>query len=267
MLLSKSGEKKIIGLIHLVPMPGTPYYQNNDFERSLDKALCDAESLIEGGASGCLLQTVDRVYSVTDDTDYVKVSCMSIIAHEVRKLVGSSFLIGTQIMWNCITPSIAVAKAASADFVRCTALVGSTSSPFGHIESNPCKVLNYRKSIDAQSVALLAELSGYHFNSLEDFDKRKLLDLAFYASMMGIDAVEIFHKDEATNEQMALTVNEAFPNLSIMLGGGTNAENCARRLKYADGALVGSCFEDEKWGGAINAEKVKEYMDHLHSSL
>ena len=40
-----NGKKLIIGCIHLLPMPNTPFYTSGDFERSLEKAVKDAAAL------------------------------------------------------------------------------------------------------------------------------------------------------------------------------------------------------------------------------
>lgn len=44
--------KLIFGLIHLRPMPGTPFYKDGDYEASIEKAIKDAKALENGGASG-----------------------------------------------------------------------------------------------------------------------------------------------------------------------------------------------------------------------
>ena len=74
-----NGKKLIIGCIHLLPMPNTPFYTSGDFERSLEKAVKDAAALKNGGADGCIIQPVDRVYTNTDDTDYARVACMAVV--------------------------------------------------------------------------------------------------------------------------------------------------------------------------------------------
>ncbi|HHU70879.1 MAG TPA: BtpA family membrane complex biogenesis protein [Clostridiales bacterium] len=256
--------KLIFGLIHLRPMPGTPFYKDGDYEASIEKAIKDAKALENGGASGCLIQTVDKVYPNGDDSDYVRATCMSVIATEVRKVVGSDFKIGVQLMWNCITPSLAVAKAVNADFTRCTALIGQTVSPFGGMtQSNPLEVLEYRRKIEAENVEMIAEIAGYHFQS--GYEKEALLKRVHEASMVKAGAVEIMSKDETLNNQMAEDIRKAFPHMPIILGGGTDVESVKRRLQFADGALVGSCFEGNKWGEGIQESIVADYMREVHS--
>ena len=104
------GRKLILGLIHLKPMPGTPFYEDGNLETSLKKAISDAKALQNGGADGCLLQSVDGIYGAEDDTDYARVATLAMIAARVRDATGPDFKIGVQLMFNCITPSLAVAK-------------------------------------------------------------------------------------------------------------------------------------------------------------
>lgn len=261
MFKEAKGQKLIFGLIHLLPLPGTPFYKDGDLDRSIEKAVKDALALVKGGAHGGLVQAVDKVYGAEDDTDYARVSSLSVIAQEVKRAVPKDFKVGVQLTWNCITPSLAVAKAVGADFTRCTALIGKTDSPYGPIEANPLKVMNYRRHIEAGSVDMIAEIAGYHFKG--EYSKSALQALAKSAMNVGANAIEIFNPDEALNNQMVQDIKALDPNIPVVLGGGTNIENVSRRMKYADAALVGACFENNNWGGNINPETVKKYMDEL----
>ena len=69
------GKKKaILGMVHLGTMPGTPFYEEGSFDATFDKAMGDATALYEGGATGCLVQTVDRVYSTKDESDPARIA-------------------------------------------------------------------------------------------------------------------------------------------------------------------------------------------------
>ena len=75
--------------------------------------------------------------------------------------------------------------------------------------------------------------------------------------------MEIMHKDEAINNQMEADIRSEFPNMPIILGGGTDVETAASRLKNADGVLVGRCFEAGNWGKGVNESIVAAYMDEV----
>ena len=257
------GGKIIIGLVHLHPLPGTPLYQPGDLERSREKVKRDVSSLLDGGASGCLVQSVDKIYPSTDDTDYARVAGMALLAETARRIAGPDFLIGVPLMRNCITPSLAVAKVCGADFTRCSVLVGQSPSPFGTIQADPLKVMSYRQKICAQDIAMVAEISGYHFLQGGAYNPEALRSTATSAVTVGASAIEVYNPNPELNDQMVRDVKRLSPQPLVILGGGTTVENAAQRLALADGAFVGSCFENGNWGGGICTETVRAYMERL----
>ncbi|MGL4650096.1 MAG: BtpA/SgcQ family protein [Caldilineaceae bacterium] len=261
--ISGTRRRLVIALVHLRPMPGTPHYRDGDLQRSIEKAKRDAEALLEGGADGCLLQTVDRIYPAGDEADHARVAGMTAVACAVRALAPPPFKIGVQIMWNGIRPSLAVAKASGADFVRCAVLIGSSQSPLGVINSDPLGVLTYRRVIDAESVGLVAEVNGMHYKSA--LPEQSTADIARMATNALAEAVEVAHAEEASNEALVAEIKAAHPNLPVMLGGHTRHENAARRLASADGAFVGTCLERGAWGSEIDVDKVRAYVDIVRS--
>ena len=241
------GKKKVImGLVHLLPLPGTPFYEPGNLEKATDKAVADATALYEGGADGCLVQTVDRAYPVGEAADYARVAAVATITKAVSEATGPDFQIGVQILWNAQKASLAVASVCGGSFLRCNAYVGATMTPSGVAEGNPVGFQNYRAQLGAQNIKIIAEVSGMHFHWLDG--NKSPAEVARLARSAGADAVEIAHRDEATNAQIVRDIKEANPGLPVILGGYTNHENAARRLAEADGALVGSCFEPKGWG-------------------
>lgn len=255
-----NGKKLVIGMVHLLPMPGTPLYQEGNIEKMTEKAIKDCKALQNAGADGGLIQSVDVYYPSTDDTDYARVATIAAIAGRVRAEVGTDFKLGVQLLWNCITPSLAVCKAAGADFTRCTALAASTDSPYGRTEANPLKVAEYRTKIAAQNIGMISEVFGYHFTG--EYSKSKVQTMASNAMRLGADAIEVMNPDFDVNERLIRDIKEAgdFP---VILGGGTTVENCRERLRYADGALVGSAFEGGNWGGPVIASIVEAYVKNV----
>lgn len=252
-----NGKKLVIGLVHLLPMLGTPLYEEGNLDKMTKKAIEDCMTLKKNGADGGLIQTVDVFYPSTDDTDYARVAGLAAVTARVRDAVGPDFLIGAQIMWNCITPSLAVCKAAGADFTRCTALAGNTDSMYGMIEAHPLKIAEYRKKIEATNVGMLAEISGYHH--VGEYSPESVQELARQSMRLGADAVEVCDRDFAQNERLVKDV-KACGDIPVILGGSTNVENCKDRLRFADGALVGTAFEGGKWGGPVIGSIVADYV-------
>ncbi|HUF36994.1 MAG TPA: BtpA/SgcQ family protein [Anaerolineales bacterium] len=257
------GKKKIvIGMVHLVPLPGTPHFIEGNFEKALEKGVADARALETGGADGCLVQTVDRVYPLGDEADWARVAAFAAIVHEVMKATGPGFQVGVQIMWNALHASLGVAHAMGASFMRCAALIGVSDSPYGPIQGDPLKFLNYRNQLGNTNIKLIAEVDGMHYRSANG---KPAVDLARMAMGVGADGVEIAHSDEEQNNRTVAEIKQKFPKLPVFLGGHTNHENAARRMKQADGAFVGSCLEKDGWGSSIDVDKVLEYVEIVRS--
>ena len=263
-IFSELGEKKtIIGMVHLGAMPGSPFYEEESYEATFERALNDAKALDAGGATGCLVQTVERVYPTKDEADYARVVGVGNIVRAIAKETRPDFQIGVQIMTNALQASVAVAKVSGGSFLRCFALVGQSLSPWGMIEANPIEFLRYRQSINATHIKLIAEVDGMHFKW--HGEEKPVAAIARAAVNAGADAVEVAHADEESNLKQVHDIKAAFPDLPVILGGHTKHENVARRLAQADGAFVGSAFEPAGWGGPIDVQRVRDYMEIVHS--
>lgn len=253
------GHKKVvIGLVHLLPLPGTPFFESGNMERAQEKAVRDAVALSQGGADGCLIQTVDRAYPTGDEADYARVAAVAAITRGVAEATPPEFQIGVQIMVNALKASAAVATVCGGSFLRCTALVGATLTPSGIVEANPLEFLTYRARIGGNRLKLIAEVESMHFHWMGD---RPVPEVARTASRLGADAVEVANPDEDANNRLVRDIKRAHPNLPVILGGHTNHENAARRLAEADGAFVGSCLKSGAWDSDIDVERVREYVD------
>ncbi len=257
------GKKKVvIGMVHLLPLPGTPFYQEGTMEQTLEKAVADATALYRGGADGCLIQTVDRVYPAADEADYARVAAVAAVVRAVADATGPEFQIGVQIMLNALKASVAVAKVCGGSFIRCAALVGATLTAAGMVEADPHGFLTYRARIGAQSIKLIAEVNSMHFRWLGD---RPTVDVARMAARVGAEAVEVAHPDEETNARLVREVKQAMPHLPVILGGHTTHDNVARRLAEADGVFVGSCLKADCRDGRVEVERVRTYVNIVAS--
>lgn len=254
--------RAVYGMIHLLPLPGTPFYESGNTNKSLEKAIKDVAALASGGASGCVVQTIDQVYPVGPEVDPARLAAFTNIVSAVKENSPPHFHVGVQILWNALEASLAVAKVCDCAFVRCTALVGATMTPAGVVQSDPVRLNEYRKKLAAQDVCLLAEIQSMHFSWLNG---KPLVDIAADAIKAGASAVEIAHPEEDICLAMIAEIKDEFPELPVIVGGHTNHENANRIMAKADGAIVGSCFEPKGWGTFVDETKVAEYVRVVQS--
>lgn len=251
--------KAVLGMVHLQPLPGTPFYEEGSFDQTLDNAVRSALALYEGGADGCLVQTVDRVYGADDESDPARTAAMSLVVRAVAQATGDGFAVGVQLMRNALKASLAVAKVAGGSYIRAGALVGATLTASGMVEARPLDVAEYRNKINARRVKIVAEVDSMHFRWFGG--GKSTADVARAAKNVGADAVSLGHPDEDTTLDMIASVRKAVPGLPVILAGYTNHDNAARLMAAADGAFVGTCLERGGWGGLIDVERVKAYVD------
>ena len=249
-------DKAVLGMIHLPPLPGTPFHRDGSLGEIRATALRSARALREGGADGCLVQTADRVYSPADDADPARVAALALIVAAIADETG--FEVGVQVMRNAVRASLAVAKVAGGTFVRVGALVGATLTPQGIVQADPLGVAEYRRRIGADGVRVIADVASMHFRWLGG--GRAVGQVARDARAAGADAVAVSDPDEAAALALIAEVREAAPGLPVYLAGHTNHENAARLLAEADGAFVGTCLERGGWGGEIDRERVEAYV-------
>ncbi len=251
--------KAVLGVIHLQPLPGTPFHQEGAFEQIRDTAVASACALEEGGADGCLVQTVDRVYGAADVCDPARTAATSLIVAAIVAATSESFQIGVQIMRNALTASLAVAKVAGGSFIRAGALVGATLTASGVVVADPLAVAEYRNKIGAQAIKVIAEVDSMHFKWFGG--GKSAGEVARLAQGAGADAVSVGHPDEGVTLEMIASVRAAVPGLPVILAGYTDHGNAARLLAAADGAFVGRCLEAGGWGGPVDAGRVRAYVE------
>lgn len=252
--------KAVLGVIHLAPLPGTPFC-NSTFEETRDRALVSAEALVAGGADGCLLQTADRVYSTKNEADPARVAALAVIANAVVAATDDSFQVGVQIMRNAVSASLAAARIARGTFIRVTALVGATRSADGLIESNPVEVAAYRRNIDALGIRVIADIATMHYAWFDGDASMPVAAVARHAVNAGADAVAVSDPDEAAVLGLIDQLRNGGPKVPIILAGHTAHDNAARLLAHADGAFVGRCLEGAGWGSAIEKDRVRAYVE------
>ncbi len=259
----RQGRKLVLGMVHLQPLPGTPFYEPDSFRKTLARAVESARVLADGGASGCLLQTVDRVYGTADECDPARLSAIALLTDAVVRETPEDFQVGVQIQRNALSASLAAAKVSGATFVRAGALVGATLTEHGLMEAEPLRVMEYRKKIDAGNVRVIAEIDSPRFQWFGQ--ARSTAEVARSAKLVGADAVCLGYPDEQGTLEKIAQVRAVDSKLPIILAGYTNHDNVERLLSAADGAFVGSCIERDGWGGVVDRGLVCSYMTRVRS--
>src|SRR5262245_16716245 len=122
--------RPVVGMVHLLPLPGSPRARDWRDVRSAAKA--DARALARGGVDGLLIENYGDAPFSASEVDPQVVATMAVIAEELRE--ASGLPIGINVLRNDARSALAVALASGASFIRVNVHVGAAETDQGRIE-------------------------------------------------------------------------------------------------------------------------------------
>jgi membrane complex biogenesis BtpA family protein len=247
----------LIGDVHLPPLPGTPRYQGETMTAIIERALRDAEAFEKGGMDGIILENHgDIPFLKPHEIGPEIIAAMTAIAVRVGETIGIP--LGINLLANAAIGSLAIAKASSARFIRVNQWVNAYIANEGLIEGESARALRYRKLIDAENVAIFADVHVKHGSHAIVDDRsvsEQARDVEFY------DADVAIASGNRTGDAVPHTEISAIRSgtrLPIIAGSGITAENAVDILPLLDGAIVGSSLkEGGVWWNPVALDRVK----------
>jgi len=254
--------KALIGMVHLKPMPGTPYY-NSPFRTVITQALKEAEILVRAGVDSVMIENMhDRPYLKKKVGPEV-VAAMSVVAYELRK--NFDLPIGVQTLAGANKEALSIAKAAGLDFVRAEGFVFAHVADEGFFQSDAGELLRFRKLIDAENILIFADIKKKHSSHSITKDV-SLKETAEAADFFLADGVIITGKSTGKEPELKELKNlYGSLNLPIIIGSGINTDNISRFIDFADAFIVGSYFKkDGKWFNPVEEKRVVDFVNKFN---
>jgi uncharacterized protein len=247
----------LIGDIHLPPLPGTPRYRGDSMTTIIDRALRDAEAFETGGMNGIILENHgDIPFLKPNEIGPEIIAAMSAIASRVANTAGVP--VGINLLANAAVGSLAIAKASGARFIRVNQWVNAYIANEGLVEGESARALRYRKQIDAEDVAIFADVHVKHGSHAIVDDRpvsEQASDVEFYDADVAI-ASGNRTGDEVPRDEIASIRNGT--SLPVIAGSGITAANASKILPLLDGAIVGSSLkEGGVWWNPVELDRVK----------
>lgn len=239
--------KPILGMVHLLPLPNTPYYQG-DLDNIYDLALHDALALLEGGVHGIIIEnTGDRPFTPKLETE--QVACLAALAGYIQQKI--SIPLGIDAVFSDYKASLACALAARGTFIRIPTFVDRVDSYSGVLEPCAAWAMRYRKQLNAEHIKILADIQVKYTRKVVP---APLEESALYAVASGADAL-IVTGTQSGNETPIDTIKLVKKSVTIpvIVGSGLNESNIKEQFTHADGAIVGTYL---KTAGKIDKNKV-----------
>jgi uncharacterized protein len=233
----KPASLRLIGMVHLPALPGSPAGGSAQLDEILNGAVRDAVTLHEAGFDAVLIQnSLDR--PTRTRADAATVAQLTAVSLAVKSAMPLP--IGVNIVKNDGPGAVAVAAAVDAEFVRVKVLTGSVLSAEGVIQGCAWETLALRDRLGAD-VRVWADV--YEPTS------RPLLSGDLTAA--AVDAVDFGQADgliitQPTAELSLEAIGQLrarLPTTPMVIGGRVDASNVRGALAGADSVIIGSALK------------------------
>ena len=254
-------QKRVIGVIHVGALPGTPRNTQTIAELSA-AARHESQLYRDAGVDGIAIENMHDVPYLRGEVGPEIVAAMTAISSEVRSEIDLP--IGIQILAGANIESMAVAHAAGLDFIRAEGYAYAHVADEGLIQASAAKLLRYRRMIGATRVQVWADVKKKHAAHAITADV-SLGETAETVEFMGADCV-IVTGNVTGSPPTAADVKEAKAHcrLPVMLGSGISSGNIAEFYSEADGFIIGSDFKvDGLWSNPVDPSRVERLVTIL----
>lgn len=234
--------KPIIGVIHLLPLPGSPRWDGH-IEPVCLRAEQEAAALTTGGVDGVIVENFFDAPFTRGRVDTATACAMSVVAKRIMAICDLP--LGINVLRNDGLTALAIAAAVGAQFIRINVLTGAMVTDQGIIQGDAHDLLMYRKQLLVhKQVKVLADVMVKHATPLGHEANIKLMakDTVLRALADGIIV-----SGTATGYEPSIAdleaVREAVPDTPLFVGSGTTTENISSLLRCTDGVIVASSLK------------------------
>lgn len=250
--------KPLIGMVHLLPLPGSPGYKGS-LEEVIARAVEDVKALENGGIDGLLVENYGDVPFVPSEVGPETVAAMTVVVREILKKTKKP--LGINVLRNDSIASMAMATTLDCYFIRVNVHVGVVATDQGLIEGKAFETLRYRAILKSR-VYIFADVFVKHGKNM---DQTTISQAARDGVVRGL-ADGVIVTGGATGNQIdiddLMEVKYAVSDVPVLAGSGVDAEKLPDILSIGDGVIVGTSIKKNgKTENPVDEAKVRELVD------
>ena len=256
--------KPVVGMLHLDYLEGQPEYRGWNYLMS--KAVVDFHNLQAGGINGILVENW-KEDTIGEKANPKNAECMRRVCQD---LPPAEVPLGVNVLNNDYQTSFDIAKEIGAKFVQLDVFVDHVQTKYDFspsakkhsfdVKPNPKEIIDYRRKIGAEDVALFTSVQPKHYKMLE----RKTMETsAEQAIENGTDAIVVTGAKTgfAPTLDKILEVKKVSGDVPVCIGSGLSRRYARQYIPEVDFAIVGTDLKYEtKTDNPVDVEKVKELM-------
>lgn len=248
---------RLIGMIHLLPLPGAPLFRRS-LDEVIERAILDAKALTDAGFDAMLVENYGDVPFRKEQVEPHVVAAMTRIILEIRS-AGSPLQIGVQVLRNDARSALSIAHSTGASFIRVNVHCGARLTDQGIVEGHADETLRLRSLLNSDA-RILADVQVKHSQPLgtssiedeaKDCEVRGLAD-ALIVSGSGTGR-------QTSSEEIRRV--KSVVRCPVFVGSGVTAASVADYLAVADGVIVGTAIKkDGLTANAIDPSSAKAFV-------
>jgi hypothetical protein len=255
--------KAVIGVIHSLPLPGSPAYDGMAMEEVIGFALAEARRYHAGGVDGLIVENHgDIPFAKPEALGPETAAAMAVMTRAVR--LESGLPVGVNVLANGAIQALAVAKAAGAAFVRVNQWANAYVANEGFMEGPAGAAARYRAWLHAREVKIFADVHVKHGAHAIVAD-RSIPEMARDAEFFDADvAIATGQRtgDAASLDELAEIANGT--SLPVAVGSGVTPANVGDILTLADAVIVASYLKrDGVWWNEVDPDRLATFMEEV----
>lgn len=250
--------KKIIGMIHLKPLPTSP---NNKYtvEEIIEYALQDLTTLEEAGIKYAIVENVfDTPYSTEMNMELIVV-----YTHIFTVLRSKTKIhLGVNIHATSGVEEMLVASVCGAQFIRAESFIEFRHTSTGLLKPMSAGLMRTKAQLDS-AVKIFADVNVKESRPVYE---QNIEETIIEALAAGADAIIVtgLATGKPPLPSEIKNLKQLTPDKPLLIGSGVNEENISELMKYADGVIVGSSIkEDGIITYPVSLERTKQLLAKL----
>lgn len=225
--------RPLVGVVGVPPLPGCYGYRGATFADMERRVVTDAEAYARAGFDALMIQNIGDL-PVPERAGPATIAWLTALGRAVRAAVRLP--LGVCVLKSDGPGALSVAQAIEGEFVRVKVWIGAMVGAEGLVQGRARDVLQYRRRICAEHIAIWADVHDRTGVPLAPMP----LELAAKEAVWFGKADCLVITAGSAEETMAWIerVRRVIAGTPVMVGGGASLSNIAGLLARADGVIV-----------------------------
>jgi membrane complex biogenesis BtpA family protein len=253
------GRKPLIGVLHLLPLPGAPLYDGG-MQNVYDQALAELEIFKRHVLDSVIVENFRDMPYFPGRVPVETAAAMAAVSREIVRAAGIP--VGINVLRSDGEAAIAIATASGAHYVRVNVHMGAVVADQGIVQGNSQLSVRLRSALKSRAL-IFADVGVKHAAPLAgrslDIETRDLAERGL------ADAIIVTGDRTGVETSLGdIEVVRGATTLPLLVGSGATPENIEQVLPRVNGLIVGSYFKKDGAGHKlVDESRVQRFVQRF----